>query len=485
VFAELAGREVINLPNGELGDQAPTAKDTDTEGALGLPDLVSVGLDYSPVMEQVQAQLESALSHVRQSRADLLPKLSLRNARGPEHTTTVGTANDHTTRSQTLALAQPIINLPVVYAWMADLSTHQAAEWRHAAGRESVSQSVANAVVALAASRVVLDYADEQLHDFNQLLDYVQARSAAGVVSQSEVERARTRVLAARQSRIDQQASYRNALLEIERLTGVMPKSLKLPYLNQLPGLPLTLGDIRNLVRENNPSLRALRADVESQEKTVVSEYGKMLPALGLSIEKDKTENIRGINPIVEDRRVMAVLTWDLSLGGKEFYAGRGASSELVNRQAKLKEETERTLQGTDSDFFLLQSATLRITSAEEEQRAAAAVVAATREQLKNGRLNSLLDALDAVDRHFSARQRLTQALAQQMQAQTQLLGRIGILGDLSNYSTVKLAAAPEAAATDSQVQLPASGKESVQSSEHAADEAKRATSNQSSTEKR
>lgn len=450
-FADLAGRPVVNLPNSQVGDESPTTKGNDVGQSLGLPDLLGLGLDYSPVMEQVQAQLDTALSRVRQSRADLLPRLSYRNARGPETTTTLGSNNSHTTSSQLLSLTQPLINLPVVFAWMADLSAHDAAEWRYSAGRESVSQSITNATLNLAASRLVLDYADEQLAEFNQLLDYIHTRAQAGAVSQADVERTRTRVLTARQARVDQQSAYHNALLEVQRLTGTTPQALRLPYLNQLPGLPLTLGEIRNLVRENNPTLRALRADVESQQRATVSEYGKMLPALGMSVERDKTENIRGTNAAVADRRVMAVLTWDISLGGKEFFSGRGASSELVNRQAKLKEETERSLQAADSDFSQLQSATLRIGQGEAEQRAAAAVVAATREQLKNGRIGSLLEALDAVERLFAARQRLTQALVQQMQAQAQLLTRIGILGDLSGYSTVKYAeATPDSKTSES-----------------------------------
>jgi outer membrane protein TolC len=455
-FADLAGHSVIDLPNSQLGDESPIAEGAGGGQVLGLPDLLGLGLDYSPVMDQVQAQLDTALARVRQSRADLLPRLTYRGAWGPETTNTLGADNRHTTSSQLLALTQPVINLPVVYAWMADLSARDAAEWRYGAGRESVSQSITNATINLAASRLVLDYADEQLKEFNQLLDYIQTRAQTGVASQADVERTRTRVLTARQARIDQQAAYHNALLEVERLAGVKPQALKLPYLNQLPGLPLTLGDIRNLVRENNPTLKALRADVESQQRTTFSEYGKMLPALGLSAERDSTENIRGTNAQVNDQRLLAVLTWDISLGGKEFFAGRGASSELTNRQAKLQEETERNLQAVDSDFSMLQSATLRIGQGEAEQRAAAAVVAATREQLKNGRIGSLLEALDAVERLFAARQRLTQVLAQQMQAQAQLLTRIGILSDLSSYSGVKYTQAiPDSSATESTTSLP------------------------------
>ena len=216
--------------------------------------------------------------------------------------------------------------------------------------------------------------------------------------------------------------------------------ALQLPYLNLLPGLPATQVELRRLVRDHSYDLQALRADIEAQQHTVSSQYGKALPVFGISLERDDGVNSRGTNPRQVDNRLLAVLTWDISLGGKEFFSGSGANSELVNRQSKLTEETDRALQSADADFALLQSASLRVTAGDAEEKAALAVVAAVREQLRTGRISSLLEALDAFDRHFAARQRLVQTLAQQMQAQAQLLRRIGLLSSLQNTAGVVFA---------------------------------------------
>ena len=442
-MASLMGKDAVDLPDQAL-DQATADPVADTgpqtTPAFSLPDLVGVGLSYSPVLEQTQAQIDNALFKVKQTRAEMLPKASARFAKGREVSEqSNGSDNSHINTNSALRLTQPLVNVPVVREWMADLSNQQSVVWRAQAARETVALAVTNATLALAASRLTLEFADEQLFNFNELLNYVQTRTQSGISSQADLERTRTRVLLARQQRVEQQANYRNALLEVERLTGQKPASLQLPFLNQLPGLPATQGELRSLVAEQSFDLRTLREDIKAQEQSVSAQYNRYLPTVGLSLERDQGENIRGINPALADKRIMLVVGWETSLGGKEYYAAKGAQSELVNRQAKLSEETERVMQGIDADFALLQSASLRVVTGDAEQKAAAAVVKSVQEQLKSGRMGSLLEALDAFDRYFAARQRLAQTLSQQMQAQAQLLRRLGVLSQVQAQAAVQL----------------------------------------------
>lgn len=443
-LASIAGRPVVDLPMLEMNDSVaptPVAQTTvDRMQAMSLADLVSIGLSYSPVMEQVQAQLTNAMAKSKQARSDLLPNLSTRYAQGPENSRTTAGIDKHTTQTTSIRLAQPLFNLPVISDWHASLSEERAANWRVHASRETVALSVAQATINLATARMVLDYSDEQLKQFSQLLDYVQARAQTGITSASDLERTRTRVLLARQVRIEQQAQYKNALLELTRLTGQSPEALQLPYLNQLPALPATQGELRRVAKDSSYDLRVLREEIEAQRQIVTSQKSKLLPVLGLSLEHDSSQNVRGVNARQTDNRLMAVMTWQMSLAGKELYAVDAASSELSNREAKLSEEVERILQGVDADFASLQSATLRVTAGQAEQLASGAVVESVNAQLRTGRLGSLLEALDAYERHYASRQRLAQTLSQQMQAQAQLLRRIGQLSQLQDQAQLGLA---------------------------------------------
>jgi len=434
-LATLSGHAVIDLPKQNNGVDGKTVKNDlkDDLISVNLPDLVGLGLTYSPLMDQVQAQLESAISKAKQSRADLLPRASVRYATGAERSENINLGvNKHTTTTSSIRISQPIVNLPLISDWMAELRGEEAANWRLQATRETVALAVTQATINLATSRLVTDYSDEQLTQFTQLLNYVQERAKTGVSSGADLERTRTRVLLAQQIQIELQAQYKNALLELLRLTGQEPEALQLPYLNQLPPLPATQGELRRIAWDFSNDLRALRSEIDSQRQILNSYNNKLLPVLGMSIEHDSGKNTRGINPRQTDSRVLAVMTWEMSLGGKEIYAANSAASELNNRQAKLTEEGERMLQSIDADFASLQSATLRVTAGQAEQLASAAVVDSVTAQLRTGRMGSLLEALDAYERHFAARQRLVSTLGQQMQAQAQLLRRIGKLSELS-----------------------------------------------------
>lgn len=429
---------VQDLENKSNSDSLKKSK-FDIEKSLTLADLVYAGLNYSPVIDQAQSQLEIAIARSKSARAELMPKASVRYANGKEDSQADGSAkNSHTTTSSAYRISQPLINIPATQDWMSELSNQDAASWRLHASRESVALSVVNAMVNLSTARMTLDFADEQLIEFNRLLEYIESRNQTGASSVADMERTRTRVLQAKQARIEQQANYRNAQTELERLTGLNPTAIQLPYLNQLPGLPNTQAELRRIVWENSYDLRTLRKDIKAQEYNISSQYSRYLPTLSFNLERDDGKNIRGTNPRQVDNRAIAVVNWELSLGGKELFAAKAAQAELANRQARLNEEAEKSLQAIDADFSLLQSATLRIVTGQSEQQAAEIVLLSVREQIKNGRVSSLLEALDANEKYFNSRQRLIQTLAQQIQAQAQILRRIGVLGQIAEQAGIK-----------------------------------------------
>lgn len=438
-LADLAGQELIDLPN--VDSETTSANAPATTTGMGLADVVSLSLQQSPQMRQARAQFESAEARVGVARADLLPAASIRIAKGPEKSESTTQAipttgsNKHTYFSRTMRLTQPVFNVPVFKEFDSSRQTKDASALRLQSMREATSLAATKATIDVAVARITLNFSDAQLEQLNKILNYLEARASAGASSQADLERARTRVLNARQTRIEQQTNYRNAMFELDRLTGIMPTTLQLPFLQLLPALPDNHGQIRQYVKDQNFDLLALRKDINAQRSTVTGEYSKYLPVLGVSLEKDTTENVRGTNPTWNDTRALAVMTWNISLGGKEYYSAQQAGAELRNREAKLDDETQRLSQATEADIALLQSTALRLQAAEAEQASALTVVNAVDEQLKSGRIGSLLEALDASDRLFGARFRLTQALGQQMKAHAQLLGRLGLLSDVQTQA--------------------------------------------------
>ena len=432
-FAQLAGKDVVDLPRLEDPTGAPFAAALNTDATTwGLPDILAEGLLVSPAQKQVAASLEIAQAQKDQANADWFPSASVRLTGGKSAADPGGLTDDNYA-NHSLRVTQPVINRVLNHNVTSSERAQEAAFLRRDDNQEAVALSLTQATVNLAAARLTINFADALETQLINVLRYLETRAQAGATSQADLERARTRVAAAKQTRLDQQAAYKSSLYEVDRLTEQTPGALRLPFLNQLTPLPATQSEVRELVRQNSTSIKALQRDIESQEAVVASQKARLLPVFGLSLERDIQKNASSFEtPVNSFNRLLGVVSWQASLGGKEFYIAEEARAELRKRQSKLEEESRKLDQAVESDFSSLLSATLRITAAETEQRAALAVVDAVQAQLQSGRLGNLLEALDASDRLFAARSRQIQALTQQFAAQSQLLRQMGQLARLA-----------------------------------------------------
>lgn len=430
-WRDLTQSDVLALPVVEIGDSTASAINT-TGQALDLNELIQRALDISPPLQQARAQLEMAQSGRKIARSDLLPSFSVRHATGPEQSQTLQQAKDkHTYRQSGVRLTQPLYNAPLFQELAASRHAEASAEFRFQSAYDNVLMSVVRSTVDVASNRLVLDFSNVQLAQLQNILGYLENRVSAGAASPADLERARTRVLNARQTRIEQQAAYRNATLELNRLTGLTPLAIRLPDTSRFPDIAIGAQQLQSLALAQNPDLKALQLDIETQKSRVKAELSKYLPVVGVSLEHDHSKNVQGTNGPHTDTRALLVATWATSLGGKEWHQAEQARAELRSRESKLTEESQRLSQALEGDSALLQSAVLRIQTAQLEQASAGKVVEAVEEQLKTGRMGSLLDALDATERFFSARQRLVQSMGQHIKAHAQILQRTGQLRDL------------------------------------------------------
>jgi outer membrane protein TolC len=430
-FHDLTQTDILALPSFELGE-SDTVSASKPDSGTALTEFIDKALDISPQLQQAKAQLGTAEAGRKVARADLLPSLSLRHATGPEKSRTAGALSDkHTYSQNAIRLTQPVFNATLRNEFSGSRQGEAAARYRLQAAQDNVVMSVLRATVDLTTARLVLDFSNIQLAQLQNILNYLETRVTVGVASPSDLERARTRVLNARQTRIEQQAAYRGASQELARLTSLSPQAIQLPDVARFPAIPANAAQSHALALVQNPEILALKSDVEAQQSRVKAEMSKYLPVVGLSLERDVSKNVQGTNGPHTDTRALVVVNWATSLGGKEWFQAEQARSEMSAREAKLTDESQRLTQAIEADHALLQSAVLRMQTALQEQASASTVVDAVAEQLQIGRLGSLLDALDASERYFLARQRLAQAIGQNIKAHAQILQRMGQLRDL------------------------------------------------------
>lgn len=429
-LSDLTASPVLQLT--DIQNKKDSGKDTTDSQALTMSQLVRQGLSSSPQLRQSQAQVAAARSARKSAGADLLPSFSLRFASGPETSRTSGQAADnHRQQVSTIRLTHPLYNANLTHELHSSRDLESAATLRLQAANDNMVLTVARATIDLSAAHLVLDFSNIQLAQLQNILDFQETRTQAGAASGSDLERARSRVYNARQTRLEQQASYRNAFNELRRLTQLNPSAIRLPEMADFPTLDIEQNALKELALQRNPELMAAALELQAHQSRLKGHWARYQPQIGLSLEYDDSRNVRGVNGPSKDVRALIVATWALSLGGKEKHMAEQALAELHQKEAQIEDEKQRLLQALDSDWTLFESAAIRVETAQLEQEAAAKVISAIEAQLRSGRLGSLIDALDASERFFASRQRLVQAIAQNMKAHAQLLARAGQLGDL------------------------------------------------------
>lgn len=385
------------------------------------------GLSRSAQVRQIEARERHARARAGEARAEMLPMLSLRHAKGRETSTGVGRERDrHTTTSESIRLTQNLLNAPAMLEWAGANRQHSAAQWRLVARQQQEAQQLAQAVIDMVSALLVLEHAEANMKELQSLLKYIDARTTAGLGTPMELERARGRVLAAQQVQVELQSTVRNRLVELGTKTGLLGHYVVIPSEQDFGELPQSLKQAQDKAVQHNPLVLAMRQDIEAIEKQAAAVKGRWLPVVGLSLEQDQTENIRGANPQAKDKRVMVVATWNVSLGGREFYAVQQAGSDLSEKTAELDDLTQKVGLLVQADWSLLEAATTRQRVAATEVESAKVVMAGLREQLAVGRIGSLLEALDTTERLFAAHQRHIQATQQALIAKTQLLLNMG-----------------------------------------------------------
>lgn len=394
---------------------------------IGVDEWIRAGLSRSAPVRQSEARTQQAKARAGEARAEMLPMLSLRHAKGKETSTGQGRELDrHTTSSEAIRLTQNLFNAPAMMEWASANRQLSAAQWRQLAREQQDAQQLAKAVIDMTSALKVLEHAQQNMQELEDLLKYIDARTSAGLGSTMELERARGRVLAAQQVQVELQSTVRNRLVELATKTGVMGRQVVIPSAQDFGELPQSLEQAQAKAAQHNPLVLAMRQDIEAIEKQVAAVKGRLLPVVGLSLEQDQTENIRGTNPKAKDKRVMVVATWNLSLGGREFYAVQQVGSNLSEKTAELDDLLQKMSLLVQADWSLLEAATTRERVAANEVESAKAVMAGLREQLAVGRIGSLLEALDTTERLFAAHQRHIQATQQALLAKTQLLLNMG-----------------------------------------------------------
>jgi len=149
---------------------------------IGVDEWMRAGLSRSAPVRQSEARTQQAEARAGEARAEMLPMLSLRHAKGRETSTGTGRERDrHTTSSEAIRLTQNVFNAPAMLEWASANRQLSAAQWRQVARQQQDAQQLAQAVIDMTSALRVLEHAQHNMQELEGLLKYIDARTSAGL----------------------------------------------------------------------------------------------------------------------------------------------------------------------------------------------------------------------------------------------------------------------------------------------------------------
>ena len=418
--------ELLGVPN--LLPLEPAAGAPGGAQPMTLTNAVRRGLDNSLDVEAARYRFESFNQTRRAARGALFPKLDLRAGSGVGRLESAESPQTLERVDTALTLKQPLWDTPARKEWQRQKVLTGSVAIQLDGTRSAAALEVSAAYLQVLQTRLSTELSQDYEKLLEELLRYIDARTAAGAASPADQDRVKARVANARAGIADSKASGKVALLNLRRLVGEEANAMMfvLPSGLQIPADPLAAKDV---ARTRNHDLLAFAEETKAIQLEYEGQRGRFEPRAEIEVSASKSRNISGSVAVSRDAKVMLMVTVPLLNGGVDVAQMRATTARLREQQARAANVERKLAQELDAAYANLDSFDTRYVAAREELSANAAVVKAFREQL-TGANRTLLDVLDAYQRFHQSKLDLLQLAVGETQTQLRVAHLTGGLLD-------------------------------------------------------
>lgn len=357
--------------------------------ALDLEQSFKLAQQGDPQLQAAEAQYLAAVEAVPQTRAALLPNISLdvfasTNDRETSNATGAPYSDgqvDTDTDGYTLTLSQTIYN----HAFYKQLDQAKATVAQAGAGYTAEQQAlivrVAEAYFGVLASRDNLLFAQAEKEAIGQQLKQTQKRFDVGLIAITDVKESQASYDISIAAEISAQNQLENSLENLQVIIGQYPNDLQ-PLKESIPLAtpePNNIDAWTTTAKNQNLSTQAARYAVEAAAASVKLGKAGHYPNLNLLA----THGTSGIDSTtsadVDDTTVSLNLNIPIYSGGGTTSAVRQANQQLNQAKAELDLQLRRTIQQTRSAFLGLKAAISRVKAFNQALISTQTAVEATR----------------------------------------------------------------------------------------------------------
>lgn len=431
----IGGKSIIEI---SMPDSLSKFIDAVPVEQLTLTQAIREASEFSRDIKIAQSRMDQAEYQSRQARGLLLPSLALRNGRGNETSSPASVLDPvtgstklrdrHLRKDETIFLRQPLFDAPSFLDWQRRDALVDSREGALRGSEGDTYVSTIQAYLNVSTTLLLTDLYKEYEQQLNLLLNYVSQRATAGASSEADMERVRARSLTAKSARLEQESAYSASIIDFVRLTNLAPKTMRLPRRQEASDeVPTTYDEGVNQSLENNPELRALKAEMEAAEKDIMAARARYLPRVDFELSDSKVTNAGGPTGLQHDQRAMVVMNWNLLNGSTDYFNLREKQERRVEIAWRLDDQQRRLKQTLSAQYATLESTRARLAAGYREWGAIYSAARSMTQRMLSGN-QSLLDLLDVLDRVQQARARLINLHAIEILSLAQISRLIGKL---------------------------------------------------------
>ncbi len=244
---------------------------------MTLQDALSLSIRSHPAVAAKKNEYMASESALEGSLYQRYPSISAQSTATP--------INGSPSRMNSLRLEQPL--------WTGGRVTSQieSATARLGSAKSSLNEveqdmviKTASAFIEIIRTSLRLEVAEENIKEFQRLLELIERRSRSEVSPLSEVIVARARLQQAKSDKINLESSYENSKADLEQLTSKKIEQLVFPT----PDLNLTgtLEDVLESAVTKSPALKRTDFEVQAAEADVGMKESALYPQISVRYEK-------------------------------------------------------------------------------------------------------------------------------------------------------------------------------------------------------
>ena len=401
------------------------------KGKMTLAQVARHTVANNPDIGIARAQDDDAGAGVGIALAQLGPTVSYSADTGPEHTFATDTeiSTDARRTEASVTLSQPIFDFGKTLFDVSRASAlKQSSDYRRDAKALDVLYDTVTAYLAVLELDMQIANSQANVAAHQKMYSIVQLNEQGGNGTTADLQKAQTRLDAARSEVLDFQAQRRTAASQFERLTGWAPGALQMPS----PGASKRVASTQDAAAYagTDPLLLSFKQDKLSLEAQINALAAGYLPEVSLDVSAHVQQNVSGVNPITTSQRAMVSLQGTLFDSGDKF-------AKITQLRARIRETDYRYQRALDNLTFDLGDADRVLSTAGDKLGNIAARIASGQKvvdlytQQFEGGTRTVFELLDAQQELSAARSEQITARFDVMRAKYHQLRLTGELGDV------------------------------------------------------